>query len=74
MDENEKLKLKLDAEKFYNKLYGFLGMNQALHLAGYCSKLICDTNEEEYRNYMVTLEYLHQRGIIDLDNLNNSKG
>ena len=70
MGENEKLKLKLEAEKFYNKLFSFLSMNQALHLAGYCSKLVCDMNEEEYRNYMVSLEYLHQRGIINLDDLN----
>ena len=57
----------MQTEKFYKKLFHFLNLNQALTLAGYSKKYICEMNVREYEEYLIGLEYLHMRGIIDLD-------
>lgn len=64
--ENE---FKKESEKFYKKLFHFLNLNQALTLAGYSKRYICDMDEKQYHEYLICLEYLHQRGIIDLDSI-----
>jgi hypothetical protein len=55
-----------ESEKFYKKLFHFLNLNQALTLAGYSKKYICEMNAREYEEYLIGLEYLNMRGIIDL--------
>ena len=55
-----------ESEKFYKKLFHFLNLNQALTLAGYSKKYICEMTEQEYEEYLIGLEYLNMRGIIDL--------
>jgi hypothetical protein len=58
-----------ESEKFYKKLFHFLNLNQALTLAGYSKKYVCDMDEKEYHEYLISLEYLHQRGVINLDSI-----
>jgi hypothetical protein len=36
---------------------------------GYTKKLICEMDDKDYEEYLVSLEYLHQHNIINLDNL-----
>ena len=55
-----------ESQKFYNKLFNFLNLNQALTLSGYSKKYICEMNTREYEEYLIGLEYLHMRGVIDL--------
>lgn len=55
-----------ESERFYKKLFHFLNLNQALTLAGYSKKYICEMNAREYEEYLIGLEYLNMRGIIDL--------
>ena len=55
-----------ESKKFYKKLFHFLNLNQALTLAGYSKKYICEMNAREYEEYLIGLEYLNMRGIIDL--------
>jgi len=58
-----------ESEKFYNKLFHFLNLNQALTLAGYSKEYICEMNAREYEEYLIGLEYLHMRGVIDLNQI-----
>ncbi len=60
---------RLESEKFYTKLFHFLNLNQALKLSGYSVKYIQDMDEKEYHEYLIMLEYLNQRGVIDLDSI-----
>lgn len=60
------------AQAFYNKLFLFLELNQALRFGGFNIKYIKDMNEKDYHEYLISLEYLHQKGVIDLDKLHNS--
>lgn len=62
-------KEKLEATKFYTKLFKFLELNQALRYSGYCKKFVHEMDEEEYHQYLILLEYLNERGVIDLDSL-----
>lgn len=62
-------KEKLAATKFYTKLFSFLELNQALKYSGYCGKFIHEMNEEEFHQYLILLEYLNERGVINLDSL-----
>ena len=58
-----------ESKKFYKKLFHFLNLNQALTLSGYSKKYICEMTEKEYEEYLIALEYLNHRGIIDLDSI-----
>ena len=60
------------AQAFYNKLFLFLELNQALRFGGFNIKYIKDMNEKDYHEYLISLEYIHQKGVIDLDKLHNS--
>ena len=60
------------AKAFYSKLFMFLELNQALRFSGFNVKYIKDMNEKDFHEYLISLEYLHQKGVIDLDALNNS--
>ena len=60
------------AQAFYNKLFLFIELNQALRFGGFNIKYIKDMNEKDFHEYLISLEYLHQKGVIDLDALNNS--
>lgn len=60
---------KIESDKFYKKLFSFINLNHALVLSGYASRYIADMNEQEYGEYMVLLEYLDSRGIIDISKL-----
>ncbi len=62
-------KLKAESKAFYSKLFSFLQLNQALRFSGANIKYIKDMNEKEYHEYLISLEYLHQKGVIDLDPL-----
>lgn len=55
-----------ESNKFYKKLFNFINLNHALTLAGYSRKYICDMDDVEYHSYIIELEYLHQKGVIDL--------
>jgi succinate dehydrogenase flavin-adding protein (antitoxin of CptAB toxin-antitoxin module) len=61
--------LRPESEKFYKKLFSLINLNQALVLSGYQNKYLCDMSEKEYHEYLIKLEYLNQRGIIDLDSI-----
>ena len=60
---------KLESDRFYTKLFHFLNLNQALKISGYAVKYIRDMDEKEYHEYLIALEYLNQRGVIDLDSI-----
>lgn len=67
---NNPNELKAESNLFYKKLFQFLNLNQALTLGGYSTKYIHEMNEEEYEEYLIRLEYLHRRGVINLDAFN----
>lgn len=64
---------KIAATEFYKKLFHFLNLNEALTHAGYSKKFVCQMTEKEYEEYLIKLEYLNMRGVIDLDSILGNK-
>lgn len=67
--QSKSLKLKCESQRFYEKLFNFISLNMMLSQTGYAKKLICEMDDKDYEEYLVSLEYLHQHNIINLDNL-----
>jgi hypothetical protein len=67
--QSKSLKLKCESNRFYEKLLNFISLNMMLAQTGYTKKLICEMDDKDYEEYLVSLEYLHQHNIINLDNL-----